>query len=213
MIDRRHLAKSAGASVLAIYLGGPPQTACAATSPIDGLTSELARIEAAIHGRLGVAVLDTLTGARSGHRADERFPMGSTFKLLAAAAVLARVDAGKEDLGRRIRFEASDIVVYSPITKDRAGDGMTLGELCAAAITVSDNTAGNLLLVSLGGPAELTNYARSLGDMVTRLDRIEPDLNEAVPGDPRIRLPQRRCWPISTYSAWGPRYRKNRETG
>jgi beta-lactamase class A len=72
------------------------------------------------------------------------------------------------------------------VTKDHAGGpGLTLAELCEAAMTVSDNTAGNLLLASLGGPAGLTAYARSLGDQTTRLDRIEPDLNEALPGDPR----------------------------
>jgi beta-lactamase class A len=150
------------------------------------LGANLAKIEADVNGRLGVAVLDTLTRARAAHRADERFPMCSTFKLLAAAAVLARFDAGKERLDRRVRFEARDVVVYSPITKERAvGEGMSLAELCEAAMTVSDNTAGNLLLATLGGPAGLTAYARSLGDAVTQLDRIEPDLNEAIAGDPR----------------------------
>jgi beta-lactamase class A len=85
-----------------------------------------------------------------------------------------------------VKFEASDIVVYSPVTKDRAGgEGMTIGELCTAAMTISDNTAGNLILASLGGPQALNDYARSLGDTVTRLDRIEPDLNEALLDDPR----------------------------
>jgi beta-lactamase class A len=102
------------------------------------------------------------------------------------AAILARVDAERERLDRRIRFEPGDVVVNSPITKDRhGGDGMSLAELCEAAMTASDNTAGNLLLANLGGPAGLTAYARSLGDTVTRLDRIEPELNEALPGDPR----------------------------
>ncbi len=152
----------------------------------DALVADFAKIEAESGGRLGVAVLDTLTGARSMHRADERFPMCSTFKLLVAGAILARVDAGKESLDRRIRFEARDLLAYSPITKDRTGgEGMTLADLCEAALTMSDNTAANLLLGALDGPAGLTAYARSLGDAVTRLDRIEPDLNEAVPGDPR----------------------------
>jgi beta-lactamase class A len=150
------------------------------------LASQLATIERESGGRLGVAVLDTLSGARASHRADERFPMGSTFKMLAAAAVLARVDSGKEQLDRRITFEASEVVIYSPITKERAGaGGMTLAEICEAAVTMSDNTAGNLLLATIGGPAGLTAYVRSLGDNVTRLDRIEPELNEALPGDPR----------------------------
>jgi beta-lactamase class A len=109
--------------------------------------------------------------------------MCSTFKLLAAAAILARVDAQRERLDRRITFAASEVVVNSPVTKDRhGGTGMSLAELCEAAMTVSDNTAGNLLLASLGGPAGLTAFARSLGDAMTRLDRIEPELNEANPG-------------------------------
>ena len=112
--------------------------------------------------------------------------MCSTFKFLAVAFVLARVDRGEERLDRRITFTEQDLVTYSPVTKERVGaTGMTIAELCDAAITVSDNAAGNLLLASFGGPPALTAYARSLGDEVTRLDRIETDLNEATPGDPR----------------------------
>ena len=184
MITRRGFAKAAAASVLGYGLGGTRARAAPGFAP--GLAAELSRIEAESGGRLGVAVLDALTGMGAGHRTDERFPMCSTFKPLAAAAVLKRVDAGDERLDRRIAFEVGDIVVNSPITKERVGGaGMSLAELCEAAMTVSDNTAGNLMLVSLGGPQGLTAYARSLGDTVTRLDRIEPDLNEAVPGDPR----------------------------
>jgi beta-lactamase class A len=186
MITRRRFAKGTCASIIGYGLNGGLDRAGAASGLSDALAGELARIEAESGGRLGVAVLDTLTGAQVGHRADERFPMCSTFKLLAAAAVLARVDAGLERLDRRFRFEATDVVVNSPVTKDRiGGNGVSLAELCEAAMTVSDNTAGNLILASLGGPDGLSAYARALGDPVTRLDRNEPALNEAVPGDPR----------------------------
>src|ERR1051326_5728822 len=111
--------------------------------------------------------------------------MCSTFKLLAAAAVLKRVDQGQEKLDRRIVFAAKDLVTYSPITEKHVDDGMTLAEICEAAVTVSDNTAGNLILTSLGGPKGITNFARSLGDSMTRLDRFETELNEALPNDPR----------------------------
>src|SRR5262249_42894690 len=112
--------------------------------------------------------------------------MCSTFKFLLAAAVLKRAENGQEELNRRIKFQASDLETYSPVTKDQAGgDGMTVAELCAAAMNYSDNTAANLLLAKLGGPTALTSYARSIGDPVTRLDRIEPNLNESVPGDLR----------------------------
>jgi beta-lactamase class A len=152
----------------------------------EKLAARLQKLESERSGRLGVAVLDMQSGKHAGYRADERFPMCSTFKLLAVAAVLARVDQGREQLERRIKFATTDLVEYSPITKDHAGgEGMTLADICEAAMTVSDNTAANLLLSSLGGPGGLTAYVRTLGDAVTRLDRIEPDLNEAVPGDLR----------------------------
>jgi beta-lactamase class A len=153
---------------------------------LSSFEKQLIDLEEASGGRLGVALLDTASGVQGGHRTDERFPMCSTFKLLAAAAVLARVDKGKEQLERDVRFTQKDIVTYSPATETRVGDaGMSIKELCAAAITLSDNTAGNLLLATIGGPAGLTPFARTLGDDVTRLDRIEPALNEALPGDPR----------------------------
>ncbi len=152
----------------------------------DGLGPILARIEAGTGGRLGVAVIDTSTGLQGGYRTAERFPICSTFKVLASGAILARVDAGQEQLSRRVYFTASDVVANSPITKGRVGgQGMTLAELCAAAIDYSDNTAGNMLLRQIGGPAGLTAFARALGDPVTRLDRIETALNEALSGDPR----------------------------
>ena len=161
--------------------------AFAKTAPATGdMHERLQALEQRHGGRLGVSILDSASGKRTGHRADERFPMCSTFKFLAAAQVLARVDQGEEQLSRRIVFAEKDLVTYSPMTEKHVdAPGMTLAELCHAAITLSDNTAGNLLLDSFGGPAGLTAFARTLGDPVTRLDRRETELNEAVPGDPR----------------------------
>jgi beta-lactamase class A len=152
----------------------------------DTLSRTLPAIEQRLGARLGVHIHDTSTGRQWAHRADERFPMCSTFKVLACAAVLARVDSGAEDLQRRIRFRADELVTYSPVTELHVhGEGMLLGELCEAAMTRSDNTAANLILRSLGGPAAVTAFARTLGDEVTRLDRWETALNEARPDDPR----------------------------
>src|SRR5205809_427971 len=148
--------------------------------------TRIAAIEARIGGRIGVAALDTGNSKHVEHRADERFPMCSTFKFLAAAAVLKRVDEKKEKLERFVPYGAKEILEYAPVTKEHLKDGgMTLGALCAAAIEQSDNTAGNLLLNAIGGPAGLTNFVRTLGDRVTHLDRIEPELNSAIPGDER----------------------------
>jgi beta-lactamase class A len=112
--------------------------------------------------------------------------MCSTFKVLAAAAVLKLVDEGKEHLDRMVAYGKEDILEYAPITKEHLKEGgMTLGDLCAAAVEQSDNTAGNLLLRTIGGPVGLTSFFRALGDEITRLDRMEPDLNTAIPGDER----------------------------
>ena len=159
----------------------------AAASPsAPRFAEDMAQLEAKSGGRLGVAVIDSKDGALSQHRGEERFPMCSTFKVLASAAVLKSAGADLAGLQRRLRFEKSDLVEYSPVTGEHTGgDGMSLAELCEAAITRSDNTAGNLLLKNIGGPEGLTSFARGLGDEVTRLDRIETELNEASPGDVR----------------------------
>ncbi|MFC5435256.1 class A beta-lactamase [Rhodanobacter umsongensis] len=179
-MNRRDLLKGAllGASAMALQ----PLPSLAVDSGGDA-PARLAALERRHGGRLGVAVLDTGNGRRTVHRAHERFLMCSTCKLLIVAAVLACVDRGAEQLERRIVFDKGALLSYAPICETRAGaPGMTVAELCQAAITVSDNTAANLLLASLGGPAAVTAYARSLGDDMTRLDRIEPGLNLASPG-------------------------------
>ena len=147
---------------------------------------ELARIERRSGGRLGVSVLDTGSHRRLAHRAGERFPMCSTFKWLLAAHVLARVDAGREQLARMVPYGPADLLEYAPVTREHVHEGqLSVATLAQAAIQWSDNTAANLLLASVGGPAALTAWLRSTGDRVTRLDRKEPELNAAIPGDPR----------------------------
>jgi len=158
----------------------------ATSTPAFAKIDPLEKLEQQHGGRLGVAALDTGTGQRLSHRADERFPMCSTFKLLAAAAILENVDRGRERLDRWITYTRSDLLEYAPVTQANVSKGgMAVSDLCAAAVELSDNTAGNLLLAAIGGPKGLTEFARSLGDLVTRLDRTEPTLNTAIPGDPR----------------------------
>ncbi len=181
---RSFLFRSAPAAALATLTATWWSQARTEPAGLTGLEQAFAAIEAESGGRLGVAVL-TASGASVGYRADERFPLCSTFKALAAAAILARVDAGTEQLERRIPVAQADILSYAPVAKQHVGREMTIADLCAAAVLVSDNTAANLLLEALGGPAALTAFVRTLGDTSTRLDRMEPDLNEATPGDPR----------------------------
>lgn len=155
-----------------------------AKGSLQDIEKRLKELEARSGGRLGVAILNTATGQMVGSRLDERFALCSTFKSLAVAFVLARVDRGEERLDRRITFTEGDLVIPFKATKPHVGpEGMTIEALCEAAITVSDSTAANLLLASFGGPPALTAYLLSLGDPVTRLDHRELDLNIVKPGE------------------------------
>ncbi|WP_028694049.1 class A beta-lactamase [Pseudomonas cremoricolorata] len=151
----------------------------------DSAASRFEQIERQHGITLGVFALDTGSGRQLGYRAEQRLPMCSTFKVMLAGAVLQRSQAEPQLLARVIRYPASALVVYSLVTERHVEQGMSVAELCAAALQYSDNTAANLLLELLGGPAELTAFARRVGDPVFRLDRIEPDLNSALPDDPR----------------------------
>ncbi|SIM85382.1 class A beta-lactamase [Micromonospora cremea] len=169
---------SASASVSPSSAPISPATA----SPNDH-HDHLASLERKFDARLGVYALATGTGATIAHRADERFPFCSTFKGLAAAAVLHRHPLS--DLSSVVRYTRDDLMESSVITRQHVARGMTLRQLSDAAVRYSDGTAGNLLLRDLGGPRELTAYVRGLGDTVTRMDRIEPAVASAIPGDPR----------------------------
>ncbi|OZI70806.1 HBL family class A beta-lactamase [Bordetella genomosp. 12] len=186
-MDRRAFGVGLLAWVGASALGMPALAGVRDNLPAasDDAQRQLARLEAREGGRLGVHLLDLQSGYTAGYRADERFALCSTFKVLAVAAVLARVARGEDDLSRPMRLSAADLVAYSPVTQQRLNEGMTLGHLCEAALLVGDNTAANLLLSTIGGPPGVTAYARTLGDTVTRLDRLETALNQAQPGDER----------------------------
>lgn len=156
-------------------------------SNINPANSALAKLEASANGRLGVAAINTSNGMRVHHRADERFPFCSTFKTIVAAAILKKSETDKGLLAKRIRYNRDEITKsgYGPITEKHIVDGMTIAELCAATLQYSDNAAANFLMKELGGPAAVTAYARSIGDDIFRLDRWEPELNSAIPGDER----------------------------
>ncbi len=173
-------------AVAASLMGLAASPAFAQSGSDDRVNKTILDVEQRLNARLGVVLHDLASGRIWAHKADQRFPMCSTFKALAAAAVLARADRGDETLARRVVIQPSDLVTYSPVTKEHVGgDGMPIGEICAAAIATSDNTAGNLMLKAIGGPQGLTAFLRSIGDTTSRLDRWETELNEAKPGDPR----------------------------
>ncbi|MEW2475300.1 class A beta-lactamase [Micromonospora gifhornensis] len=156
----------------------PPGTPSAAPVAVD-----FGPLEQEFDARLGVYAVDTGTGRTIEHRADERFAYASTFKALAAAAVLKATTA--EELDQVVRYSRDDLVTYSPITEQHVATGMTLRAIADAAVRYSDNTAGNLLFDRLGGPAGFKQALRDIGDDVTEPARIETALNAATPGDVR----------------------------
>ena len=159
-----------------------PASSTSATVPA---TATFADMETKYGARLGLSVVDTGSGATVDYREGERFPMASTFKGLACGALLQAHPLSTGYFDQVIRYTAADIVVNSPETEKHIDTGMTVTALCDAAITQSDNTAGNMLLRLLGGPEGFTAFLRTLGDTVSRLDRWEPELNTAIPGDER----------------------------
>ncbi|MDA3920188.1 MAG: serine hydrolase [Salinisphaera sp.] len=170
-MNRRNLLKGSVLAATAFAI----RPICSLAATVENAASRLTTLERKHGGRLGVAVLDTGSGHRISHRGGERFLICSTFKLLLVAAVLERVDLGVERMDRRIAFNKGAILDWAPVTGINVGPpGMSVQELCEAAILVSDNTAANLLLKTMGGPAGLTTYARGLGDNMTRLDHLEP---------------------------------------
>lgn len=164
----------------AAYLAARPSPAASA------IDQRFAQIEANCGGRLGVAALDTESDRRLDYRSDRLWPLCGSFKFLLAAAVLARIDAGQESFDRIIKFGPAELLDYAPVVKPRLSQGgMSVGELCEASVTQGDHSATNLLLPTVGGPGGLTVFLRSLGDRTTHIDRSEPFINEALPGDSR----------------------------
>ncbi len=177
--QRRHYLLAAGAALFC-----PSGLLLAATTPAAA-HAQLAALEQQAGGRLGVSAWRTDGGAHIVHRADERFPLCSTFKAMLAAAVLARSVSAPGLLEKTIRYTAKELVTYSPLTEKHLADGMTVAELCAAALQYSDNSAANFLMKLLGGPQAVTAFARSIGNPVFQLERWETALNSAIPGETR----------------------------
>ncbi len=136
-------------------------------------------------GRIGIYIENLATGNKFQWRAQERFRMCSTFKASLAGMVLSRVDSGREDLASEIHFGATDLQEYAPTAGAHLSVGhLSIGAMCEASVELSDNTCANLLLSRMGGPAELTRFWRSIGDPVTRIDDMEPEMNRSPEGDP-----------------------------
>lgn len=146
---------------------------------------KLEELESSTSGRLGITAVDTSNNTRIEYHANQRFPMCSTNKLMGVAAILKKSMTNSHLLEQKVIYNKKDLVVYSPVTKKFTGLGMKISALCKAAMTLSDNTAINLLMKKLGGLKAVNAFAHSIGDHAFRLDRFEPELNTAIPGDIR----------------------------
>ena len=177
---------SGAAAALVAACASPERLNAVARPSAERESAALSEIEARLGGRVGVFALDTGSGKHLAHRADERFAMCSTFKWALVAALLARLDRGELSLSQELAYGPEALLEYAPVTRENLARGkMSVEQLAVAAITESDNTAANLLLASIGGPASVTLFLRQLGDAQTRLDRNEPTLNTNLPGDAR----------------------------
>jgi beta-lactamase class A len=151
------------------------------------IQQKLAELETSTGGRLGVSAINIATNARIQYRAEERFPFCSTGKVIVVAAILKESERNAHLLQKQITYGEKEVGKsgYAPITQQHLSNGMSVNELCQAAIEYSDNTAMNLLVKTVGGPKAVTAYVRSIDDHIFRLDRWEPELNTAIPGDNR----------------------------
>ncbi|MFF3403694.1 class A beta-lactamase [Streptomyces sp. NPDC002659] len=183
--SRRAILTLGAATALSVAVSTDAHASAVSPGAGDDISRALVNLEREHSARLGVFARNTVTGRAVLHRADQLFPICSVFKTIAAAAVLRDLDRHGEFLAKRIRYTEKDVADsgYAPITgtPEHLANGMTVGELCAAAVEYSDNTAANLLLHELGGPTAVTCFCRSIGDRTTRLDRWEPKLNSAEP--------------------------------
>jgi beta-lactamase class A len=175
--------------VLAIFFisASLPIVANAQQIPITAsIQKKFAELEATSDGRLGVSAINTANNARIQYRAEERFPLCSTSKVMVVAAILKQSEENESLLQKRITYRKKEVEKsgYTPITQQHLTNGMSVNELCQAAIEYSDNMAMNLLMKILGGPRAVNAYAESINDHTFRLDRWEPELNTA-PGDNR----------------------------
>lgn len=151
----------------------------------DTLIKKIEKIEDQLDARIGVSIYDVTDNKLWSYNGDSRFPLMSTFKTLACAKLLVDVEKGLQSFDTSHVITENSLIAWSPITEKLIGKNMSLKEACSATMLMSDNTAANIVLSGIKGPKALTHFMRSIGDEVTRLDRIEPALNEGLTDDKR----------------------------
>lgn len=170
---------------LSAFLFLIPCVAFANTDRFQSVEKEIRKIEATLSARIGVTVLDTANREYWDYNGDERFPLTSTFKTIACAKLLRDSEQGKNNLNSTVEVKKAEIVTYSPVVEKYVGQTITLDDACSATMATSDNTAANIIIRAVGGTESITDFVRQIGDKETRLDRVEPELNEGKVGDLR----------------------------
>ena len=181
-MHRRQFLRHSSSALLLGVLGGCAYNKCTDQSDVK---RRIAALEQHSGGTLGVSYLDHETQTQFSYRGDEQFPLCSTFKLLLVAAVLQKIAQGGDSLERMIAVKRADMVSNSPVVEKHLDGEISVERLCEGTLIWSDNASANLLLPIVGGPSGLTQFMRRIGDQATRLDRNEPSLGSAIPGDPR----------------------------
>ena len=187
--SRRHLLIAGAALTAAAACGHkqsytPPRLSDPA-EPLPPLDDRIGLLEKRDNAFVGLYGLNLESNATVAHRDNDMFAMCSTFKAYLAARVLQKAQRGELVMTDTLYVDPAKLQPNSPISAPRAGGRLPLDELCRAVLQRSDNTAANMLLRAIGGPTAITEFARSIGDEHTRLDRWEIELNSALPGDPR----------------------------
>lgn len=162
-----------------------PSVVFASSSKFQSVEQEIKGIESSLSARIGVAILDTQNGESWDYNGDQRFPLTSTFKTIPCANLLYDAEHGKVNLNSTVEIKKADLVTYSPVLEKQVGKPITLSDACFATMTTSDNTAANIVINAVGDPKSITDFLRQIGDKETRLDRVEPELNEGKLGDLR----------------------------
>ena len=221
--SRRSLLAIGGLSAAGLASASLAPAPAWAASPMasgdhGGIGRALAELERASSVTIGVTAVRWGSRRAFRYRGDQRFPMCSLFKTLAAASLVR--DRGYDETYWRtpIPFTSADVVVDSSILGTGEISEATPEELADAALRFSDNTAGNLLLREIGGPAgdhPVRRIARR--DRDTDSTAGSPTLNEALPGDVRdtttpddiagcmqrsSSTTRRVCWPRHALREW-----------
>lgn len=139
------------------------------------LEQRLAAAQAHYSGQYSLAARNLRTGEEILVDEKRSYPTASTLKVPVMVEVFRQVDAGTIDLGERIALAESDITRGSGVLQDLDfGIAPTVHDLAMLMIIISDNTATNMLIDRVGGPARVTETMREMGypsiEVVNKID-------------------------------------------